>query len=146
MCPCRHFETPDGCVLAQPSSRGGTSTPGARPRTAAADAPVTQPATANPMMELLSEFKREIVAARTVTGGGAERSVMNTTTLMELPKGTPEALADLDSWLREFDRVVAHVSSNRGMTAADRIAHLLSCWGPDTDVGENMRMDQQTNE
>ena len=71
---------------------------------------------------------------------------MKTSTLLEFPKGNEEALLDLDSWLREFDRVVAHVSSNKGLMAEDRIAHLLSCWGAETDVGENMRMDQQSTE
>ncbi len=45
---------------------------------------------------------------------------------MTFPKGTVEALADLDSWLRESDRVVNHVSSNRGLIAEVRITHLLS--------------------
>ena len=46
-----------------------------------------------------------------------------------------DALVDLDSCLREFDRVVNHVSSNKGLIAEDRIAHLLSCWPSTTDVG-----------
>ena len=70
---------------------------------------------------------------------------MKTATNMDFPKGSEEALLDLDSWLREFDRVVSHVSSGRGLIAEDRIAHLLACWGAETDVGENMRMDQQVD-
>ena len=50
---------------------------------------------------------------------------------------------DRNAWLREFDRVVAHLSGSRGLIPEDRIAHLLSCWGPETDPGENMRLDQQ---
>ena len=69
--------------------------------------------------------------------------MMKTTTTIDFPKGTPEALLDLDSWLREFDRVVAHISGNSGMIPEDRIAHLLGCWGPETDMGENMRMDSR---
>ena len=45
-----------------------------------------------------------------------------------------------------IDGIAPHVSSNNGLIAEDRIAHLLSCWGPDTDVGENMRMNQQTSQ
>ena len=73
-------------------------------------------------------------------------SLMKTSTTMESPKGSDEALEDLDAWLREFDRVVNHVSSNRGMTAQDRIAHLLGLWPDRSDVGENMRLDMNTPE
>ena len=48
--------------------------------------------------------------------------------------------------MREFDRVVAHVSGSRGMLAAVRIAHLLSCWPCEGDIVENLRLDQQTHE
>ena len=53
-------------------------------------------------------------------------------------------MEDLDGLLREFDRVVSHVSSGKGLMAVDQIAHLLAAWGPSTDVGENMRIAQQT--
>lgn len=71
---------------------------------------------------------------------------MKTNTQLEFPRGSDDALADLDGWLREFGRVVAHVSSNRGLVAAGRIGHLLSCWKEDKDPGENMGMNQQTPE
>ena len=64
---------------------------------------------------------------------------------MEFPKGSADAPMDLDARLREFDRVVAHLSGSRGLIPEDRIAHLLSCWGPETDPGENMRLDQQSD-
>ena len=75
-----------------------------------------------------------------------ERTMLKTQAVMEFPKGTEDALEDLNTWLREFDRVVAHVSNGRGLMAADRISHLLAAWSVHTDVGENMRMDQETTE
>ena len=63
---------------------------------------------------------------------------------MEFTKGSDEAWENLDEWLRDFDRVVAHVSSNRGMSPQDRISHLLGLWPLGSDVGENMRLDMST--
>ncbi len=64
---------------------------------------------------------------------------------MDFPKASEDTLGDLDTWLKEFDRVVAHVSGNCGLIPEDRITHLLSCWSSETDAGENMRPDQQSD-
>ena len=70
--------------------------------------------------------------------------MLKTTAMLEYPKGTQAALEDLDSWLREFDRAVSHVSSNKGPMAADRISHLLAALPAESDIGTNMRLDQQS--
>ena len=70
---------------------------------------------------------------------------MKTSATIEFPKGSADALMDLGAWLREFDRVVAHLSGSRGLIPEGHIAHLLSCWGPGTDPGGNMRLDQQSD-
>ena len=74
------------------------------------------------------------------------RSQLKTTQTLEFPKGTDAALEDIDAWLREFDRVVSHVSSAQGLLPEDRIAHLLAAWPRESLVGEHMRLDQQTPE
>ena len=95
------------------------------------------------MLALLREFKTELVAARAPRSGG--QSMMKTNTQMNFTKGDEEALLDLDAWLLEFDRVMLHVSGG-SMIPQDKITHLLSCWPKETDVGENMRLDQRTEE
>ena len=60
--------------------------------------------------------------------------------------GSEAALEDLDAWLQEFDRVVDHVSSGRGIIAQDRIGNLLACWPKETNIGENLRMDQRQHD
>jgi len=59
----------------------------------------------DPLISLLHEFKNELVALKTPDNSGP-RSQIKTTTNMSFPKGDMEALEDLDSWLRGFDRVV----------------------------------------
>ena len=140
VCPSVHFET-DGKVRVEKedgkSLRKSDSTPLA-PK--------------DPMVELLREFKSEFIEVRQgqqskphTQHEGTVRSTLQTSATMELPKGSADALLDFDSWLRKFDRVVAHLSGSRGLIPEDRIAHLLSCWGPETDPGENMRLDQQSD-
>ena len=51
-------------------------------------------------------------------------------------------MEDLDSWLREFDRVVKHVSAGQGLLPEDRIAHMLASWPAESLVGENLRLVQ----
>ena len=70
---------------------------------------------------------------------------MKITTTLKIPTGSEEALEDLDGWLREFDRIISHISGNRGLIPEDRITHLLAAWPFETDVGENMRLDQQSD-
>ena len=138
--PCAHFET-DGKVLVEKLDgeplRKSDSTPFV-PK--------------DPMIDLLREFKHELIEGRQgqqskshTQHEGTVRSTLKTSATMEFPKGSADALMDLDSWLREFDRVVAHLSGSWGLIPEDRIAHLLSFWGPKTDPGENMRLDQQSD-
>ena len=133
LCPCEHFENAERRVFVDPSAE-------ALPKGRAA-----AEVSADPMLELLREFKTELVAVRASESNIRPHSVMKTNTQMNFTMGSEEALADLDSWLREFDRVMLHVSGGQ-MIAQDKITHLLSCWPQDTDVGENMRMDQQSSE
>ena len=71
------------------------------------------------------------------------RSMVKTTQVAHFPKGNKDALGRLDLWLEEFDAVCDHLG---GCTAQDRITHMLACWPLETDVGENMRLDQQSVE
>ena len=43
------------------------------------------------------------------------RTYLKTPQILEFPKGSVEALEDLDSWLHEFDRVVCHICGDGGM-------------------------------
>ena len=119
VCPCIHFGT-DGKVLVEKedgeSLRKSDSTP---VRQGQQNRPHTQ-------------------------HEGTVRSTLKSSATMGFPKGSADAPMDLDAGLREFDCVVAHLSGSRGLIPEDRIAHLLSCWGPETDPGENMRLDQQS--
>ena len=54
------------------------------------------------------------------------RTYLKTPQVLEFPKGSVEALEDLDSWLHEFDRVVCHISGDAGMVPQDRIHNLLA--------------------
>eukprot|EP00972_Heterocapsa_arctica_P115207 16446576-Heterocapsa_arctica.AAC.1 len=62
------------------------------------------------MFELMKEFKTEIIEFRRgqvkprSPREGAVRSTLRTSATMEFPKGSEEALLDLDAWLREYDR------------------------------------------
>ena len=105
------------------------------------------------MIELLGEFKNEFIEARQgqqskshTQHQGKVCSTLKTSAAMGFPKGSADALMDLDAWLREFDRRVAHLSGSQGLIPEGRIAHLLSCWGPEMDpAGENMHLDQQSD-
>ena len=140
VCPCAHFET-GGKVLVEKEEGESLRKSGSTPLVPK-----------DPMVELLGEFKNELIEVRQgqqskshTQHEGTVRSTLKTSATMEFPKGSADALMDLDAWLREFDRVVAHLSGSRGLIPEDRIAHLLSCLGPETDPGENMRLDQQSD-
>ena len=72
------------------------------------------------------------------------QTTMKTSATMDFPPGTPKALENLDAWLCEFERVAKHVSSGLGLSVEDRIAHLVTCWPIEMDVGENLRLDQDS--
>ena len=74
------------------------------------------------------------------------QSYLKTSQTLEFPVGTEASLEGLDGWLQEFDRVVDNVSGGRGMIAQNRIGHLLACWPKETNIGENMRMDQRQHD
>jgi len=108
--------------------------------------------TTDPLASALFAIKDELLAARAESSAafrgqhqGHQRSTLKTTALLEFPKGSEEALEDLDSWLQDFDRVTQHVSGNQGLMAQDRITHLLAAWPKEMDVGENMRLDQRAD-
>ena len=135
VCPCVHFVNNRNEVYVDPSVVLGQSQ--------------IQPDQPDPMLQatlnLLTEFKAEIINLKTPSNS-APRSQLKTTANMTFTNGSLDALDKLDTWLKEFDRVVAHVSAGQNLIAEDRIYHLLSCWPITMDVGENMRMDQQSEE
>ena len=135
LCPCQHFEL-DGRVVIDEEAFHESN---ARIQSHA-PAPSTN-APQDALVQILNEFKNAIVNQN---DSGGQRTMLKTAAVMEFPKGSEEALEDLDSWLTEFDRVVNHIGGPKGLMISDRIAHLLAAWGKDTIVGENMRLDQQT--
>ncbi|MDP6129542.1 MAG: hypothetical protein QGH77_08050, partial [Planctomycetota bacterium] len=74
------------------------------------------------------------------------RSILKTESSITFPKGSAEALEDLDKWLQEFDRINRHACGSEVSLPADRIHHLLSCWEVGTVVGDMLRMDQVSPE
>ena len=69
------------------------------------------------------------------------KSHLKANVTIDFPKGNDIALEKLSSWFHEFERVVKHVSNNVQMSYEDRIVHLLACWPPSMEVGENMGLD-----
>ena len=67
------------------------------------------------------------------------KSHTKTSINLTFPVGNKAHLADLELWLREFDRVVDNVSNNYGLLAQDKITHLLAAWPAD---GETMAVDR----
>ena len=98
------------------------------------------------LVENQTQLTRLMGTKSTSEGAVGRRTLLKTTHVLDFPKGSTEALENLDAWLQEFDRVVQHVSSGQGLVAQDRITHLLAAWPRETLVGENMRLDQQTKE
>ena len=88
----------------------------------------------------------ERLAMNQESRGEQSRTTFKTTQLLDFPKGSVDALENLDMWLDELNRVVNHVSGGRGLVPQDKITHMLAAWPMETDVGENLRMDQRTLE
>ena len=132
LCGCFHAETPEGrAAFVEPWP---------------AEQSFVAPPVIDPTLKVLEVMAEKLTALCTQPAAPTQRrgqSQMKTTTVVEFTKGSPEALCDLDAWLLEFDRVVLHISGGEGLIAQDRITHLLSCWSGDTDIGENMRLDQR---
>ena len=72
------------------------------------------------------------------------RSYMKAESKLNFVHGTDRDFARIHDWIDDFERVAAHLGSGYGgLCAEDNIVHLLSCWPKESDVGDNMRMDQK---
>jgi len=103
----------------------------------------------DPMLTLLSDFKEAIVDLGRSRGETGAKTQFRSSAVLAFPKGSKQALMDLDQWLREFDRVIAHVSNNTGLTAQDRITHLLASWpleGETKVAGKELRYEQESED
>ena len=72
------------------------------------------------------QLTRAMVAQQDRPSQPSARSMLKTGQTLEFPKGSDSALENLEGWLKEFDRVVQHVSAGVGLLAQDRITHLLA--------------------
>ena len=111
VCPCAHFET-DGKPLVAKEDGKALRKSGSTPLVPK-----------DPMIELLREFKNEFIEVRQgqqskshTQHEGTAISTLKMSATMEFPKGSADALMDLDAWLREFDRVVAHLRRTASRT------------------------------
>ena len=92
------------------------------------------PPTATAPQDVLGLLAANQVALTTLLtkqagGSGSVKSHMKTSINLNFPVGTRAHLADMELWLREFDRVVDHASNNSGLPAQDKIIHLFAVVG-----------------
>ena len=88
-------------------------------------------------------MKEEILEAKNSSAPKqGTRTHLKANSIIEFPKGSTDALDDLEEWLREFDRVTMHISNNQGMNSQDRILHLMAAWPKGTDFGDELRLEQ----
>ena len=96
----------------------------------------------------LMEFAQATYLATTAmlnrTGSAARASAVKVTTTVSFPQGTDSDLADIESWLTEFDRVAAHIASGE-MMAKDKCTNLVSSWGKATVAGKCLRSVQKSH-
>ena len=91
---------------------------------------------ADPMSNVLASLKYALlVLEKDKATTPVVKSHMRTTSNLTFTAGSKRALQDLDLWLDEFDRTVAHVSNNQGLTAQDRIVYLVVAWPSEGEVG-----------
>ena len=131
-CTCEHAEADGGTANTSATGTGRVADP-------------TLVALLAEMARNNQQLTRAFVAQQERPAAHA-KSMLKTTQTLEFPKGSETALENLEGWLKEFDRVVQHVSAGAGLLPQDRITHLLAARPVSTDVGENMRLDQQTEE
>ena len=90
-------------------------------------------------------LRPELFVGRHVRTGAASRaSAVKVTTTVSFPQGTDSDLADIESWLTEFDRVAAHIASGE-MMAKDKCTNLVSSWVKTTVAGKCLRSVQKSN-